>query len=253
MKSILKKVVGIAVAVTLAFGMISCSDPVVSAGPDYSKCVVGDFILKDGTVLSKDTDLTADQKQNVAAVIVRAAADGKPALGVGIVHEKLAWCNEYSDSSNTTKVLGYITKIETLLGEITSGYMDGSNSWAILVEACEDLKNATAETIETVAQNYPAFNYCRKYGTTNGLTGALKNGWYLPTVAELHTIYQNQTTVNVSLSKTSGSKFGTKFYLSCCQGVTAKLSSHGLHFSDGDPCNSIKSSNDFVCAVRAFK
>ncbi len=42
--------------------------------------------------------------------------------------------------------------------EKTSDYMDGSNSWDLLVAACEDLKNATAKTIETVAENYPAFN-----------------------------------------------------------------------------------------------
>src|SRR5574344_1730309 len=56
--------------------------------PDYSKCVVGDFVLKDGTILSKDK---TPESGTVAAVIVRAAADGKPALGVGIVHKKSAW------------------------------------------------------------------------------------------------------------------------------------------------------------------
>ena len=40
--------------------------------PGYSKCVVGDFVLKDGTILSKDK--TPDSG-TVAAVIVRAAAD----------------------------------------------------------------------------------------------------------------------------------------------------------------------------------
>ena len=59
--------------------------------PDYSKCVVGDFILKDGTILSKDK---TPEKDTVAAVIVRADTLTKPALGVGIVHNKsgLAWC-----------------------------------------------------------------------------------------------------------------------------------------------------------------
>ena len=59
-----------------------------NSGVDYSKCAVGDFVLKDGTMLPKDITLTDTQKSNVAAVIVRAAADGKPALGVGIVHNR---------------------------------------------------------------------------------------------------------------------------------------------------------------------
>ena len=64
--------------------------------PDYSKCSVGDFVLKDGTILSKDE---TPEKDTVAAVIVRAAADGKPALGVGIVHSEseLAWCTSSAE------------------------------------------------------------------------------------------------------------------------------------------------------------
>ena len=57
----------------------SGDDNPVSQQPDYSKCAVGDFVLKDGTILSKDE---TPEKDKVAAVIVRAAADGKPALGV---------------------------------------------------------------------------------------------------------------------------------------------------------------------------
>ena len=52
--------------------------------PTKATCVPGDFVLKDGTILSKDETPESD---TVAAVIVRAAADGKPDLGVGIVHK----------------------------------------------------------------------------------------------------------------------------------------------------------------------
>ncbi|MDY3759015.1 MAG: chitobiase/beta-hexosaminidase C-terminal domain-containing protein, partial [Treponema sp.] len=177
MKSILKKVAGVAVAVVLALGMFGCSngsdDPVMSpviskqtvASPEFSvesgeidsgtevtitcategakiyyttdgseptassteytaaisvtaavtlKAIAvkdgmndsavasasysiiptpGDFVLKDGTILSKDE---TPESGTVAAVIVRAAADGKPALGVGIVHSTsgLEWCTD---------------------------------------------------------------------------------------------------------------------------------------------------------------
>ena len=164
----------------------------------------GDFVLKDETMLPKNITLTDTQKSNIAAVIVRAAADGKPALGVGIVHNKMAWCTESASGCSTI--------ITTLKGDRRSDYMDGSNSWDLLVAACEDLKNATAETIETVAQNYPAWNYCRNYGANNGLEEDLATGWYLPTVAELDTIYQNKTTVDASLLKAGGRTFGKSYY-----------------------------------------
>ena len=174
-----------------------------NSGVDYSKYVVGDFILKDGTILSKDTELTDTQKSNVAAVIVRAAADGKPALGVGIVHNRsgLAWC--------TKSATGYSTNITALQGDKTSDYMDGSDGWEKLKKACSDA--------ESNPENYPAWNYSLTYAETNGLTGALATGWYLPTLAELDTIYQNKTAVDTSLSKAGGSTFGTSWYWSCCQ------------------------------------
>ena len=171
--------------------------------PTKATCVPGDFVLKDGTMLPKDITLTDTQKSNVAAVIVRAAADGKPALGVGIVHNSngLAWCKD--------SATGYSTNITALQGDETSGYMDGSDGWERLKKACSD--------VESNPDKYPAWNYCRNYGATNGLTGDLATGWYLPTAAELYTIYQNKTAVDESLSKAGGNQFGKSWYWSCCQ------------------------------------
>ena len=207
--------------------------------PTKATCVPGDFVLKDGTMLPKDIILTDTQKSNVAAVIVRAAADGKPALGVGIVHNRsgLAWC--------TSSAEGYSKNITALQGDTTSGYMDGSDGWDKLKEACSDA--------ESNPEKYPAWNYCRNYGATNGLTGDLATGWYLPTVAELYTIYQNKDVVDGSLSKVGGSQFGTSYYWSCCQDPSGVNCARGLDFNDGSMFYGLKyGSNGCVCSVRAF-
>ena len=206
--------------------------------PDYSKCAVGDFVLKDGTVLSKDE---TPESGTVAAVIVRAAADGKPALGVGIVHNQsgLAWC--------TKSAAGYITIITALQGDKTSDYMDGSDGWEILKEACSDAASNP--------EKYPAWNYSLTYAKNNDLKGDLATGWYLPTVAELYTIYQNKTVVDASLSKAGGSQFGTIYYWSCCQSPSNNYYARALDFNDGgmDTYNYAKgSSTNSVCSVRAF-
>ena len=204
--------------------------------PDYSKCAVGDFVLKDGTILSKDE---TPESGTVAAVIVRAATNDKPALGVGIVHNRsgLAWC--------TTSAAGYNTNITALQGDKTTGYMDGSDGWEILKEACSDA--------ESNPEKYPAWNYCRNYGATNGLTGDLATGWYLPTVAELYTIYQNKDVVDGSLSKVGGSTFGTSWYWSCCQYPSNKKFARELYFYNGSMgINSKLVSLNYVCSVRAF-
>ena len=196
---------------------------------DYSDCVVGDFILEDGTILSKDETPESDA---VAAVIVRAAVDDKPALGVGIVHNKMAWCTE--------SAIGY-TNITALQGDTTSGYMDGSDGWKKLKDACSDA--------ESNPENYPAWNYSLTYAETNDLT----EGWYLPTLAELYTIYQNKETVDASLSKADGSTFGTSCYWSCCQFPSSNYSAWELNFANGNMSNGGKNYNKYVvCSVRAF-
>ena len=199
--------------------------------PKYS---VGDFVLKNGTILSKDK---TPEKDTVAAVIVCAAADGKPALGVGIVHNQMVWCTE--------SAAGYNTNITALQGDKTSDYMDGSDGWDKLKAACSDAASNP--------ENYPAWNYSLTYAKNNGLTGDLATGWYLPTVAELYTIYQNKTAVNESLSKAGGSTFDTSFYWSCCRYPSYSVSARGLYFNDGNMLYSYKySSSYYVCSVRAF-
>ena len=212
--------------------------------PDYSKCAVGDFVLKDGTVLSKDE---TPESGTVAAVIVRAAADGKPALGVGIVHNQsgLAWC--------TYSAEGHSIKITSLTETGNFRYKDGSDGWEKLKAACSDAENNP--------ENYPAWNYSLTYAKNNGLTGDLATGWYLPTLAELETICKNKTAVDESLSKAGGSTFGTSSYWSCIQHSSEKQEHYAYSFSfsknlfgtEGFSCGSPKSSNyPYVCSVRAF-
>ena len=248
----MKKHKWFAVISVMAMALAGCSDPSsggsgnlsgagnsgvdnpVSQQPDYSKCAVGDFVLKDGTILSKDE---TPESGTVAAVIVRAAADGKPALGVGIVHNKMAWC--------TDSAAGYSTNITALQGDETSDYMDGSDGWEKLKKACSDA--------ESNPENYPAWNYCRNYGATNGLTGDLATGWYLPTVAELYTIYQNKAVVDESLSKAGGSQFGTSCYWSCCQNPSLNDFARVLGFYSGNMGYDYKSNySSYVCSVRDF-
>ena len=250
----MKKNRWIAVLAVMVMALAGCSDPSsggsgnlsgagnsgvdnpVSQQPDYSKCVVGDFILKDGEILSKDE---TPESGTVAAVIVRAAADDKPALGVGIVHNRsgLAWC--------TSSAAGYSKNITALQGGITSDYMDGSDGWEKLKAACSDAENNP--------ENYPAWNYSLTYAKNNGLTGDLATGWYLPTVAELYTIYQNKTAVDTSLSKAGGSQFGISLYWSCCQSPSFIDNARGLYFPNGFMDGYGKGYDGiYVCSVRAF-
>ena len=185
-------------------------DNPVSQQPDYSNCVVGDFVLKDGTILSKDE---TPESGTVAAVIVRTATNDKPALGVGIVHNRsgLAWCSN--------SAAGFTKNITALQGDKTSGYMDGSDGWEKLKAACSDAESNPA--------NYSAWNYCRNYGANNDLIG--------------------------DLSKAGGSTFGKSWYWSCCQSPSGNVGARVLGFSGGDMGYGVKYGDySCVCSVRAF-
>ena len=206
--------------------------------PTKATCVPGDFVLKDGTMLPKDITLTKTQKSNVAAVVVRAAGDGKRALIVGIFHLRLVWCE--------SSAMGYKTNITALQGNTTSGYMDGSDGWEKLKTACRDLSNDE--------KKYPAWSYCNGYGWNNLCSSDIYSGWYLPTVAELYTIYQNKTAVDASLEKAGGNQFGKNVYWSCCQDSSRTKCAMHLDFEKG---NMNSSSKDYylgyyVCSVRVL-
>ncbi len=229
-------------AMVMALAVGGCSNPSSggsgnSSGTDnyYSKYQVGDFVLKNGTILSKDK---TPESGTVAAVIVRADTLTKPALGVGIVHNTMAWCTK--DAEGNSK------NITALQGDGTSDYMDGSDGWDKLKEACSDA--------ESNPEKYPAWNYCRNYGANNGLEGDIEEGWYLPTLAELYTIYQNKAVVNASLSKAGGSTFDTSWYWSCCLYPSINDIARGLGFDNGAMSSLYDKYYTFlsVCSVRAF-
>ena len=98
------------------------------------------------------------------------------------------------------------------------------------------------------AKNITALQGDKTIGYMDG-----SDGWYLPTLEELYTIYQNKTTVDASLSKAGGSQFGTSWYWSCCQYPSLNSNARGLIFDSGNMFNGSKDSNfNYVCSVRAF-
>ena len=73
---------------------------------DYSDCVVGDFILEDGTILSKDE---TPESGTVAAVIVRAAVDASLSKVGGSTFGTSWYCSccQYPSGSGNARALGF--------------------------------------------------------------------------------------------------------------------------------------------------
>ncbi len=157
---------------------------------------VGDLILSDGSRLDYDPNRTAFTEDDFKdangkelepiAVYYYTNADDIP-LGVGIHNsygdtiKRLEWA-----PSGTT---GYNTNFTGIYGTKNSGDMDGSDNWAYVCSMdSEGKKNAEA--------NYPAFNWANTYGTRYNLPENCRDGWYLPSCAELYKLYENKTVVN---------------------------------------------------------
>ncbi|MDE6132253.1 MAG: DUF1566 domain-containing protein, partial [Oscillospiraceae bacterium] len=75
-----------------------------------------------------------------------------------------------------------------------SGDTDGSNNWS---EICA-IDNKGADAAET---NYPAFDFVNTYAESYDLSEAYASDWYMPSISELCTVYENRKAINVSLEK----------------------------------------------------
>ena len=167
---------------------------------------VGDIVLKDGTFIpySKDLTLTDEQKKNAIAVIFyagnRSDTLGARTLGVGLKTSKDDGYNEIPtiEGVNDTYLRGTplqwapkgtagynINFTQTASGDFGEGDLDGSDNWDII---CRIDSNAQS----TAATNYPAFNWVNTYASRYGITGMYADGWYMPTISELITVFSSE-------------------------------------------------------------
>lgn len=153
------------------------------SGIDYSLAKVGDIILQDGSVCKPDNFDSATM--TAVAVIFREMSQSKGAIGIALSEgQKKPWCLDTA--------VGY-NSISTLTN---GGCQDSREAYAKLAAAC-------ASDIATT-ENYPAWEYCVKYGVTQDLPAPFNVGWCLPSYVELRDLVTNSVNVSVGLSKARG-------------------------------------------------
>ena len=199
-----------------AGGSTGGSEILGTKAPNVAKAV-GDIVFNDGSATPYTAELTLSDKQKAAAIAVIFKVDGGKTLGVGLKHNRsgLAWC--------TKDAKAYNTNIKTIqcpasgdAGNLTfTGDTDGSDN---LEQIASFLTTAGLENDTTDASKYPAFYFAKNYKTTaTNLGAAYKNGWYLPTVAELFDIWKVKATVDAASSLCGESQFGNSYYWSSSQ------------------------------------
>ena len=230
---------------------------------------VNDIVFSDGsaTPYTSGLTLTAAQKNAAVAMIfykgTECSNDGSTrTLGVGLKRSSsgMQWClntaNGYAADITTIQC----TPSESAGAYTFTGDKDGSDNLSQIAAFLAG-NNDTG-----TAGNYPAFEYAKNYGSTNGCTGAYANGWYLPSIAELYQIYNLRTNIDaaVTLCGLSGTfslpvttPTTTGYFWSSSQYDSNADTVCILDVNDGDYdgrlCDTLsKDGNGSVCAVRAF-
>lgn len=214
---------------------------------------VNDIVFKDGKAVAYSTDLyfTDEFKANAIAMIFfrELTAYTTRTFGVGLKcsDSPMKWCLGTANAYNTN-IYTIQCPASGSAGTYTfSGDKDGSDNLS-------QIATLLAGSNDTgIAGNYPAFEYAKNYGSTNGCTGAYANGWYLPSIAELYQIYNLRTNINAAVALCgSAYTFSLMSSFSSTQYASIEHCSYTFDFGSGDCDHAINNSPYCVCAIRAF-
>ncbi len=219
-----------------------------SGGDDTAiQYVVGDIILADGTV-AKAVDLTAVDSANPPVAVIAGTRDDGISFGVGVHRSSvpLQWAPAGTAGSLTNFT-------ETACADSSTGDTDGSDNWDVIF--AEDVPGTT-----DAEKNYPAFHFITTYADTFQLPERCASGWYLPSIAELCTVYENREAINTSLKKiyeldssAAMDGLGTNWYWSSSQSNDNDDYAWFVHYFNGYAADCPKDfDNLHVLAVRAF-
>ncbi len=218
------------------------------AAPD----AVGDIVFSDGSAEPYDVDLTLSTEQaNAAIAVIYDATDMK---GVGLQQGTgKKWAPYRGNGYSKISALVCTPSTDNPAYASFSGLTDGSGSLATFRTTV-----GATEGIFLGDTDYPAWAFVEGYATTAGLTGTYADGWYMPSIAELCTLYKARTTVNNALGKIAGAAQLSGDYWSCSQ-VNDLESMYdscawSMQFGAGSIYKySSKSSTDYnCCVIRAF-
>ena len=221
---------------------------------------VNDIVFSDGsaTPYTSGLTLTAAQKNAAVAMIFYKGTEcsnngSTRTLGVGLKRSTSgnSWCLHTANGYNTN-----IIPIQCTPSGSPGAYTftddtddkDGSDNFSQLAAFLA----GTGINDTGTAGNYPAFDWAKNYGSTNGCTGAYADGWYLPSIAELYQIYNQRTSINAAVALCGLTVTFNTSFRSSSQCASYDNNAYVLFFNTGY-CNSDdKPINVYVCAVREF-
>ena len=223
---------------------------------DYSSYAVGDVILKDGSkvdVTSVESTTFETSGDKVPVAVVAGFNVNGATLGLGL---KKSAALSWAESGTTGYKTSFIDIITNCSGSLKEGFFftgdcDGSDNWNVI---CSEDPEGT-DTADEIAENYPAFDFAVNYGTNQSYTGDLASGWYIPSISELKTAYDNRSTIQTSLGKVSDFTIvmnNGDYYFSSSQWNNDKICACVVNSYTGSVADCLKYFPSYVLVVRAF-
>ncbi len=219
---------------------------------------IGDIVMSDGTVVSKDSYLSYKGKEKPVAVIFTVngvqKGDSKRVIGVGLFESDsiVSFAEDNSSGDNTNFLFNRAYVINQRFDSSTgfyindgfSGDIDGEDSWKNVSR-----RDKTAK--ENMYSVYPAYAFAEKYGTKKECGKFDSTDWYLPTVAELYEMFENKVFLNEVIEACGGDILDHRIW-SCSQDYYMKDVQLLLDMETGEVRKAFKDSQAHVRSVYCF-
>lgn len=241
---------------------------------------VGDIVFNDGSAMPYSAfdaldDAAKNAKKAAAIALIFYKGTGlnsgddtttSRTLGVGLKHssEDLAWCMGHANAyyKNTTTIQ---CSASGSAGALTfTGDRNGSDNLEQIAAflSAEGSETTDDTTGEGASDRYSAFYYAKNYSfTASNLGETYKDGWYLPSIAEIFQIYacradiSNGFDIDAASEALGGDKFdkGLYWYWSSSQCASSDTNAYKLDFSNGG-CDQYAKNNlaVYACCIRAY-
>ena len=256
----------------------------IGAKKPGSELGVGDIVFSDGSATAYVEGLTLDEKQKAAAVAVifyvgtENDALGKRTLGIGKYNSTsdgnnttYAWAVDGAMGSNPSQmqafndILSHLVYEEpasgqyaTFNGEYLTGDLDGSDNWGKVKEIDKNYMG-----------KYPGFEWVDEYANSYNLPDDYKDGWFMPSAAELYTLwmnmfgYDNNKLINTILTAIGGTTLKDQdddYVYSYLTSNRTYENEDGyeyisltIGFDEGATCSQgLYTVTGYVCAIREF-
>lgn len=229
----------------------------------FSSCAkkqyhVGDIVMSDGSVLSKESYLSYKGKEKPVAVIFTVngvqKGDLKRVIGVGLFESdgiiSFAQDNSSGDNTNFLFNRAYVInqKFDSSTGFYTnegfSGDIDGEDSW-------KNVKRRDKTAKENMYSVYPAYAFAENYGINKKCGKFESTDWYLPSVAELYEMFENKSLLNEVIEACGGNELDHRIW-SSSQDYYMKDIQLILDMETGEVRKAFKDSQAHVRSVYCF-